>query len=725
MKKRLVQIFLGLMIVVVLALHVSGKITIGLVNVIENLAYDTRVKLTTTKEKDHRIVILDVDEKSLRELGQWPWPRDNIKTIVDNLFDHYGISVLGFDVVFAESDAQGGRDQLKAIAEQEPDQNLREYLDTVAAQLSGDNRLADSFSNRNIVLGYYFNTDASLSDSVGQLPEPVFEDDGFMNLTLFAPDASGYNANLPVLQSKASSAGFFSHPTIDADGVIRRAPLLHQYNGAIYESLSLAIARNYLDEIVEPIFGEAEIEEGIPLMEAIALGDIEIPFDQRGIVLVPYRGKSGSFPYISASDVFNLSVVDPKILKDTIVIMGTSAIGLADLKPTPVQAVYPGVEVHANVVAGILDSSFKSKSYLTWFVEISSVVIIGTLMALLLPALTPLWSYIVMSGFVLSAVGINIFLWHDRSVVVPLASTLIVIILVYILNTIYGLFKETRHIKAVRKSFSSYLAPALVEKLVDDPASLKLEGESRHMTFLFTDIANFTTFTEKTEAKLLVKVLNEYLDQACQIIMEHGGTIDKMIGDAIVAIYNAPVTLEDHAQRAVQTAVALDQFCEEFIASKKSEGIDMGLTRIGINTGHAVVGNFGGMSRFDYTVIGDSVNTAARLESVNKHLGTRLCVSGSTVALCPDLYFRPIANLVLKGKTEGIDAYEPVSENDYLSDKNQRYIQLYEEMNKNPMSFETELVTMLEAYPDDPVLKLHLDRHRNHEFGTAIVMDAK
>ena len=724
MKKRLAQFITGLLLVVIPSLHILNYVEIGFLDLLERAAYDARVKLTTKEGKDNRIVIVDVDEQTLHHMGQWPWPRNNIKILIDRLFDQYGIAVLGFDMVFAEQDSKSGRQSLELAASNTQDEKLKSQLQDIAASINGDRILASALANRKVVLGYYFNTDPALSQSVGVLPEPVFENDGFMSETLYAVKGSGFNGNLAELQQQALTAGFFSNPLIDGDGIIRRVPLLHEFEGALYDSLPLAVTKIYLDEIVEPIFGETEID-GFPLMEAIGLGDRVIHMDTKSGVMIPYRGKRGSFPYISALDVATGEVENPDLLKGAIVLLGTSATGLADLKATPVDPVYPGVEAHANVIAGLLDQSFKSTSGFTYVQELIALIVCGLLLTFILPFLSPLLSSFVTIVVGAAVIALNLYLWQGEKIIVPIAITLLAILLIYVSNTIFGLFKETRHIKAVRKSFSSYLAPALVERLVDDPSSLNMEGEHRNMAFLFTDIQGFTSFTEKTEAKLLVKTLNEYLDQACQIIMEHGGTIDKMIGDAIVAIFNAPVLLDNYEQRAVQSALALDEFCNNFVIEKQALGIDMGLTRIGINTGDAVVGNFGGITRFDYTVIGDSVNTAARLESVNKHLGTRMCISGSTVEKCPDLFFRPVATLILKGKTEGIDAYEPVDEEAWHSDRIQQYLQLYEAIRENDPTAIKKLEELNRSYPDDPVFKLHINRINNGEQGVIIVMDSK
>ena len=248
-----------------------------------------------------------------------------------------------------------------------------------------------------------------------------------------------------------------------------------------------------------------------------------------------------------------------------------------------------------------------------------------------------------------------------------------------------------------------------MQELSDHPNRLHLGGETRELTFLFTDIAGFTAFTEKVEPEVLVSALNRYLDATCQIVMDHGGTIDKIVGDAIHAIFGAPLPQPDHAQRAVRCALALDAFTRGFHAEMQAQGLDFGATRIGLNSGPAVIGNFGGSSRFDYTAHGDAINTAARMESANKHLGTRICISETTVALCENLAVRPVGRLHLKGKSEGLLAYEPVdgeSPETFLAD----YLQAYELLDKTPQDAAPAFKRLETKYPDDPIVKIYARR---------------
>lgn len=279
--------------------------------------------------------------------------------------------------------------------------------------------------------------------------------------------------------------------------------------------------------------------------------------------------------------------------------------------------------------------------------------------------------------------------------------------------------------KRVKSAFSHYLAPAVIEQLLEDPNRLALGGEKREMTFLFTDIAGFTTLSERVEPTVVVKLLNEYFDKMCSIVLDHGGTIDKIVGDALHVMFNAPTDQPDHAERAVRCALDLSVFCNDFSATQAEQSIALGETRLGINTGPAVVGNFGGTTRFDYTAYGDTINTAARLEGANKYLGTSICVSHETKTQCPDTVFRPVGRLVLKGKTEAIEVFEPLTDIDTPPDKLSAYLKAYGLMER----LEAQALPVFEGlagqFPDDRLIAYHAKRLADGETGTTIVMTGK
>ncbi len=723
LRQHIIRIALCLTIALAFAAHVAGVVNFPLIERLEDLSYDTRLRLTVPGGVDPRIVIIDIDEDSLRKEGHWPWSRLKLKALVDNLFEKYGIAVLGFDVVFAEREETLIVEQIGQLGERDGDEGFVTRLRDYAGQLNPDQLLASAVGAHPVVLGYYFNTDPTKRESSGMLPQPTFEDEDITR-SIYAPQASSFGGNLPVLQENAVGGGFFSTPLIDDDGIIRRVPLLHAFEGNLYESFGLAVARVYLDDIVLPLFAEGVEVQGYPAMEAIELAGQRIPIDADSGVLVPYRGPPHSFPYVSASDVLRDSVPDPTVLQGAIALVGTSAAGLVDLRATPIETVFPGVEVHANVVAAILDGGFKEKAAYTRGAELAYIGIVGFFVAVVLPLVNPVLAAVLAAVVLAATVAFNFYLWQ-QDVVLPLAASLMLVVTLFGVNAAYGFSVEARSKRLLRQAFSTYLAPALVEQLADNPRKLRLQGEMRVMTFLFTDIAGFTSFAERIEPELLVKVLNEYLDGMCGIVMDHGGTIDKIVGDAVHGIFNAPLEQPDHADRAVACALALDEFSTEFIERQEQAGVKFGVTRVGVNTGPAVVGNFGGSRRFDYTAHGDAINTAARMESVNKHLGTRICVAASTVELCPEHHFRPIAGLVLKGKTEAVEAYEPISAEVAASKRIKDYLEAYALMRAESPQALQALESLAETYPDDPVVAMHMQRLRDGEKGTVIVMAEK
>jgi class 3 adenylate cyclase len=280
--------------------------------------------------------------------------------------------------------------------------------------------------------------------------------------------------------------------------------------------------------------------------------------------------------------------------------------------------------------------------------------------------------------------------------------------------------------KRVRSAFGQYLAPAVIEELLENPDKLKLGGEKRELTAMFTDIEGFTTLTENMDPESLVALLHEYFDMACEIVLRHGGTIDKIVGDALHVIFNAPVQVPDHAARAVRCARELAHFSQQVMADQRKRGLALGRTRIGINTGPCIVGNFGGTARFDYTAHGDAINTAARLEGANKHLGTTICVSESTMTQCGDeIAFRPIGRLLLKGKSESISVFEPLDEGSEAAAARDAYIEAFESLTSKCSDAARKFRDLALQFADDPLLRLHAQRLEAGQTGTELILESK
>jgi adenylate cyclase len=296
---------------------------------------------------------------------------------------------------------------------------------------------------------------------------------------------------------------------------------------------------------------------------------------------------------------------------------------------------------------------------------------------------------------------------------------------------VYLVFSVLRHLQTereqrwIRKAFSSYVSPKLVRELVENPDHLRLTGERRELTCLFTDLEGFTSLIERSEPTVILPVLNAYLDGMIRIAFAHDGTVDKIVGDALHIIFGAPIALPDHGARAVACALDLDRFAQRFAEDQRRAGIPFGRTRIGVNSGIATVGNFGGEMRFDYTAHGDVVNTAARLEGANKALGTRICISGTTVALCPGFSGRPAGALVLKGKSEATEVFEPLPPDRMNGESLALYLTAFERMRAGDACARDALAQVLKLDPGDPLAAFHLRRLGQGETGTRIVLTEK
>ena len=300
---------------------------------------------------------------------------------------------------------------------------------------------------------------------------------------------------------------------------------------------------------------------------------------------------------------------------------------------------------------------------------------------------------------------------------------------------------ERQQRQFVQGAFSRYVEPAVVEKLVENPEYLNVTGVKQDTTFIFTDVAGFTTLSEKLESKVLSDVLNAYLDGACEIIFKYGGTVDKFIGDAIMVVFNAPIPQKDHIERAVKCALELDVYCEKFREEENAKGIPIGVTRIGIHTGPATVGNFGSQSRMDFTALGDTVNTAARTEGVNKYFGTRIAATEEIVSKCAtNLFFLPIGDIVLKGKTVPVPLYNPVSEDFFNSEYAREYRDIYKELQETDIEIKPEdsndnefqghpvgnkMIELNKRFSNEPLAKFHTDRIQKGLITTKVIMDSK
>ncbi len=589
---------------------------------------DVRFRLRKGIKPDPRVVVVAIDQKSVNELGRWPWPRSVMARLIERLSD-YGAKVVAMDIVFSER-----------------------------SDPSSDKRLAEAIKKAgNVILGYFFryNEEEADKDSlealkrykigiirfigndIKEIPVPVFP---FAEL------------NIPVLSKGAKGFGFFNISP-DRDGICRNYNLIAIYGDSFYPSLALAAVREYL--WLEPVISIAPY--GI---DSINLGKRKIVVDEMGRCVINYYSRAKSFPIVSAVDVIK-GRISKKAFDNTIVFVGATEIGIYDVRATPIDPVLPGVLIHATILSNILQNRYLIRDSRVIALEVMFLFLFPIMMAFFLSFTRHTFlSIIIFALFILSYGTLNTALFSHYGLNLGMIYPIISILFTYIGCEAYRNLIEVRRSRFLQRAFSSYISPDLVDQIVKNPDMLKLGGEKRDVTILFSDIRGFTSISERFPPETIVHILNRYLAPMTNIVLSNKGTLDKYIGDAIMAIYNAPLDIKDHAVLACKSAVdmlkALNEVNEEFRKMGFPE-IDIG---IGIHTGDAVVGNMGTDVRFDYTAIGDTVNLSSRLESLNKLYRTHIIVSQSTRQRIKDgtFRFRELDMIRVKGKKIPITIYE-------------------------------------------------------------------
>jgi len=666
LKQQIVRIAIGLAVLLLFVGHAAKFYQISLVSQLDSIIYDTRLRLTMPDSLDTRIVILDIDEKSLAEVGRWPWGRDRISELIKKLFDKYGIVMVGFDVVFAEADSSSGLPVLESLAKKEFKDNaqFQSILGQLRPMLDHDAMFAKTIKGRPVVLGYYFNSADGARES-GGLPAPVIPVGAFAGKNIAFTSWKGFGGNLKEFQKNAASAGHFN-PLVDFDGVSRRVPMLAEYKGAYYESLSLSMIRTLLaldsgkfPDVVPGYPPDRVMSNEYAGLEWLEVGPLKIPVDENVSALIPYRGKQGSFQYFSLADVMSDSL-PVETLKGKIALVGTSAPGLLDLRSTPVGGVYPGVEVHANLIAGMLDSSIKQRPPFMLGAEVILLLIGGITLSLLMPMLSALRATLVSILAMLLITGINVLIWSGAGMVLPLASSLLMTMGLFILNMAYGYFVESRSKRQFTELFGQYVPPELVDKMAQDPEKYSMEGKREDLTVLFSDVRGFTTISESLDPNELSAYINEYLTTMSLVIRNNHGTLDKYIGDAIMAFWGAPVADPAHHRNGVITAMQMQEKATALNEEFRKRGWPEFKIGVGLNSGVMSVGDMGSKIRKAYTVMGDPVNLGARLEGITKQYGVGILVGENTKRAVTDIVFREVDRVRVKGKDEPVAIFEPI-----------------------------------------------------------------
>ena len=648
----------------------------------------SRGQLPTTGQ----VIIATVDEKSLSEIGRWPWSRSMTAKLVDSLKE-YGAKAVGFDIVFAE-----------------PEQSTGPSADAILAK--------SVKSAKNVSLGYFFHTsmkdveflseeyiNASGSLIGGSMYSMVREKghEGDYNLiTAYAPVPS-----IKAIAESGENCGYFN-AFPDPDGVIRWSPLVIKFQDNFYYSLPIALLMQYLDY---PMIVLNLAEFGV---DGVMLGDLRIPTDEIGRLLINYLGPAKTFPHYSISDII-AGRLSPELIKGKIVIVGATATGIYDLRVTPFSPVYPGVELHATVVENILQGNFLEQSAWTTFIDICGIIFFGMIIGIAIPRLKALQGILLVMVLLGGFVAGNTLIFAKYNTWLNMVYPVLTMMTIYLVITVYRYFTEEREKKKIRGAFQYYLTASVINELLKDPTKLKLGGDKKDLTVMFSDIRGFTTISEKLTPEELVHLLNEYLTAMTDIVFKYEGLLDKYIGDAIMAVFGAPVDQPDHALRSCRTALEMMATLKGLQQKWAAEGrpfVDIG---VGINSGDMVVGNMGSNMRFDYTVMGDNVNLSSRLEGINKEYGTHIVISEFTYEVVKEEVFcRELDAVRVKGKKLPVKIYELICERKDAAEHEEYIGRFHAGLAHYKAAHWDEGIaafkSVLEIRPDDPPAKLYIQR---------------
>jgi adenylate cyclase len=725
--RHLIRVAISLALFIVFFAYVNGALPLTVVDQLERSAYDARVRLVASRTVDPRIVIVDIDDKTLKEQGQWPLPRDKFAQLMDNLFNKYHIKVVGFDVEFPDADRSQDLALLDSLSNGalKGDPVFIAQVEKVRPQLERDKIFAASLAHRPAVLGYvFYPADSPESEQkLGQLPPPVIPDARNRYPLLVFPKSVGYTANLPVLEAAAAGHGYFSNAP-DEDGSMRRVNLLQEYNGDVYASLDIAVLQ-VLENGAPVTLGFDQGAQDMGHLEDVVVGDAVIPVDDEMNALVPYRGPFKSFPYISATDVIK-GVAPANVLKDAVVYIGTSSPGLEDLRSTPVGLSYPGVEVHANLMSGVFDNRVMNAhpQYLR-----GALILVLALIAVLITWVATTRS-VVTGAMVAVGTGVvilfgNLALWKYGTVVFPLMPPLVFLLALYVFHLLYGFFVESRGKRHLSKMFSQYIPPELVEEMDTRKDTASMESESRELTVMFADVRDFTSISEALQPKDLSQLMNEYLTPMTRVIHTHRGTIDKYMGDAIMSFWGAPLHYPDHAKYAVETALKMTETLGELNKTFEAKGWPKLRIGVGITTGVMSVGDMGSEFRRAYTVMGDAVNLSSRLEGLTKEYKVQILCSEMTKDAAPDFQYLELDRVRVKGKERPVGIYEPLMHKDAVTKdlkslllRHKQALTAYRAQDWD--GAEKEFFQLQQSNPTMPVYGMYLDRityFRNHSPG--------
>lgn len=608
---------------------------------LENVIKDTMFVIRGDIKADDRVAIIDIDEKSLKHLGQWPWSRNILAKVLENL-TNAKVAAIGMDVLFAEEDISSPNKVLEKL-----DLNISSNVPDF------DQIFADSIKNSPTVTGFIF---SMKNDGVKPEKDPrtqavIVEKN--RPKESFLPIAYRPILNTDKIEKSSYSSGFLNNVP-GFDGVVRSVPSVINYDGVLYPSLSIELLRLVLG--IKKIIVQYQ-SSGV---ESIILGKVKIPTDIYGHIRVNFTGHSPSYPYISAVDIYN-NTFKKEQLEGKIVLLGTSSAGLYDLRSSPFDVIIPGVEVHAHLIDNIINNNFVSQPQWSLTIDYIAIILIAIIAFLSLLVHRVFVSIASAFTLLLLVLGLHYFFMFYWGIIFNSIMLVLEIVFIYFLGIVINYIFEYKQKELIKTKFANKVSKEVMEDIVNSVDNLTLKGDMKEISIFFSDIRGFTAISESMESpRKLIEFLNSYMTPMTDIIIKNKGTVDKFIGDAIMAYWNAPRKLENHADFALKSAIEqLDALKTLNLALREQNYplIDIG---IGLNTGDCVVGEMGSVGRSDYTCIGDSVNLASRLEGLNKKYKTNIILSEFFLnhLLDPSIYkIEELGSEKVKGKNKSVKIY--------------------------------------------------------------------
>ncbi len=689
-KSRIVLILVGFFITfLVLIFYVFQPY---LIRQADRQIYDVYLRADAGGVPSGAPAIIDIDEPSLEAYGQWPWPRHLLAQLIRKLYEN-GAASIGLDIIFAEPDRTS-----PIVIEQTLNETFGVDIGFTGLPPSladNDKLLSNIIAQTPTILGFYVSFDnpteneENFSTKLDPIPSDLPHYDGILERIplnaleprSFITTGEGVSLPLPILYQSAPVASLNVAP--DPDGIVRAIPLVLRVEDRIFASLGL---RTLMRGLGTNTFA---LESGPYGLAAVHVGKYRIPVSPQGLFYLPFRGGRGVYPYFSAKDVLD-GTLGPDELAGRVLLIGTSAPGLLDIRATPFDPIYPGVESHATVVDAILSNraiSLPLWSPLAQFTAIITLGILSTLVFGLTPAMVYLPLTLLLAG---SSIGSTWYLFSTMGIFLSPLYTIVTVVAIMVSLLGVRFWQESRQRRQLRKAFSRYVSPEMV-KQISESGQVVLTGEEREVTLMFTDLRGFTTLSEKLEPQNVVGVLNRYFTPMTSLIQETKGTVDKFIGDAIMAFWNAPLDVTNHQLNAVRTSLNMQKALSALnVDLEKEFGITLRMGA-GLHTGKVYVGNMGSEELLDYTCIGDTVNLSSRLESLCSEYGVKTVISLTTAQACieisknnpeeaqtaffteskfehvPDLIFLPIDYIRVKGKTEPIEICFPYEKDEYIN----------------------------------------------------------